>query len=347
MDEPNNATVYYGRRGFLRLMLMAGAAAGAAGAAGWFISRDGEVPTVVVSERALPEPPSPPELKAAVSQGFSADYATQNENARLAADLEAALSRLEVVQRELEASKGKVSSLATQLDESQGRVGVLEGLAALYAELEAIDLDELVEASLEAIPSLFENILAQVPLLEAGLDAASTALDNLELSLPSIQDGVSWLSGLVDELGEAFGELEEVLAEAVDSMGSFMETLGAFFAKVLKWVPFGAGDTIERGLRALGKVMSGLPGFTRSIGPMLFLPLGRWFSDPGDGVEIKTSLIDPIRGEALAPAGRLASDASLTGGQLVAAVAPLHGKLDQRRPVRQEIARYKDRFGLA
>ena len=230
---------------------------------------------------------------------------------------------------------------------AQSRLGVLGGLVALYEQLDALELDELAAAGLREMGEALEGAIARLPLVDRGLEAVEEAVSGLEDSLPSMQDGLSWLLVGVDRLAAGLQETEDALGETVEPLQPLAGKLGAFFSKLLGWVPFGMGRRVERGLNAIGLVLTHIPELVRESGHRIVEPLQEWYGEGKEGMRIRTRVIDPIREQGMRPAGELTAEMRGMGEKVRDKVAlPLAGRLDARRPLREQIARYKQQHHL-
>jgi hypothetical protein len=353
MDQVETGIGGNDRRGFLKAVLMMGMA-GAAGVTTWWVTREDEravvsvvgSPAQVTPQVRIVEPPaSPPTVEQ--SRGGIEAKALSDPGADLQGELDLALERVDSLTSELAAFKTRTADLEAQLASTEGRVGVLGGLLALYTQLDELELDEVVEGGLDELGFWIDQALSHVPVLRRGLATADRLLGQLEMSLPSIEDGIGWLQGVVNRLADALQVMEDSLEETVEPLEPLAAKLADFVAKILGWLPFGVGKRVQRGLDGILGVLTHVPELVRSTDSLVLAPLGDWFSRDGEQPAIQNALIDPVKTDALGPAGRLATDVEVVDKQLTEKLAdPVRVQLSARKPVREEIGRYREQYGL-
>ena len=226
--------------------------AGVAGAATWWVTREGEAPVVRAPVRTgtqtgVVEGGGARAAPGVVNEVAGVHGLTDASGAQRA-ELEAALGRVDALSSELEASKTRTAELEAQLAAADGRVGVLGGLLALYRQLDELDLDEVVEGGLEELGFWVRQALSHLPGLRRGLATAERLLGQLEASLPSIEDGIGWLQGAVNRLADGLQVMEDALEETVEPLQPLTAKLVEFAGKILGWMPFGVGKGVKRGL---------------------------------------------------------------------------------------------------
>jgi hypothetical protein len=261
--------------------------------------------------------------------------------------LAAALGQVDSLTAELAAYRNRTIDLEAQLASTEGRVGILGGLLALYGQLDDLALDEVVEGGLDELGFWVTQALSHVPILRRGLAAADRVLGELDLAVPSIGEGIGWLQGVVNRLADALQVMEDALEETVEPLQPLAAKLAEFAAKILGWMPFGVGTGVQRGLDGIRGVVTHVPELVRSVDGALLTPLAEWFAGDDKRPPIQAGLIDPVKSDALQPAGRLAADVELVDQQLAEKLAdPVRARLSMRKPVREEIGRYKAQYGL-
>jgi hypothetical protein len=328
--------------------------AGAAGATTWWVTREEEPPVVSVvgppgeapAQVRILEPPKSPTAVGQPDQGIEAK-ALQDPGVDLRAELDMALGRVDSLTSELAAYKTRTAELETQLASTGERVGILGGLLALYGQLDELELDEVVDGGLDELGFWIDQALSHIPVLRRGLTTADRLLGELEASLPSIEDGIGWLRGIVNRLADALQVMEDSLEETVEPLQPLAAKLADFVRKVLGWVPFGVGKRVQRGLDGILGVLTHIPELVRSVDSLVLAPLGDWFSSDDEQPPIQSGLIAPVKEDALRPAERLATDVEVVDKQLTEKLAdPVRARLSARKPVRDEIGRYREQYGL-
>jgi hypothetical protein len=341
------------RRSFLKAALMIGMA-GAAGATTWWVTREEELPVVTVvgpPGEATPQVgllEAPGSLPAAVQPNEAIEAkALRDPSADLQAELDAALGQVDSLTTELAAYKTRTADLEAQLASTEGRVGLLGGLLALYNQLDELALDDVVEGGLDELGFWIDQALSHVPILRRGLATADRLLGQLEASLPSIEDGIGWLQGVVNRLADALQVMEDSLEETVEPLQPLASKLADFVDKILGWLPFGVGKRVQRGLEGILAVLTHIPELVRSMDSLVLAPLGDWFSGDDEQPAIQSGLIKPVKEDALRPAERLAADVEVVDKQLAEKLAdPARARMSARKPVREEIRRYREQYGL-
>jgi hypothetical protein len=353
MDEIETRESGSDRRSFLKAALMLGMA-GAAGATTWWLTREEEPPVVSVvgppgeatAQVRVLEPPGSLTMVEQPDQGVEAK-AVPDPSADLQAELDVALGRVDSLTEELIAYKTRTTELEAQLASTEGRVGVLGGLLALYSQLDELELDDVVEGGLDELGFWIDQALSHVPILRRGLTTADRLLGQLEASLPSIGDGIGWLQGIVNRLADALQVMEDSLEETVEPLQPLAAKLADFVTKILGWVPFGVGKRVQRGLEGILGVLTHVPELVRSMDGLVLAPLGDWFSGNDEQPAIQSGLIEPVKEDALRPAERLATDVEVVDKQLTEKLAdPVRARLRARKPVLDEIGRYRKECGL-
>jgi hypothetical protein len=346
MDEMETRESRSDRRSFIKAALMIGMA-GAAGATTWWVTRDDEAVVSVVTPPGEPtahvrvlEPPRP-----AATAGRA--KALPDPSVELRAELDGALGRVDSLTDELAAYKARTADLEAQLASTEGRVGVLGGLVALYSQLDDLELDDMVAGGLDELGFWIDQALSHVPVVRRGLATADRLLDQLEASLPSIDEGIGWLRGIVNRLADALQAMEDSLEETVEPLQPLAAKLADFVSKILGWLPFGVGRRVQQGLDGMLGVLTHIPELVRSVDSLVLAPLGDWFSGDDEQPAIQSGLITPVKEDALRPAERLAADVEVVDEQLAEKLAdPVRARLSARKPVRDEIGRYRQEHGL-
>jgi hypothetical protein len=353
MDEARITERGDGRRAFLKAALMV-SMTGAAGATTWWVMRHDDAPATGVAtgegasrlqtqvlERSLAPAPSVEPAPSAQAR------AVNGPEAELRVELENALGRVASLTEELEAYETRTAELEARLASSDGQLGVLGGLVALYGQLDDLELDEVVEGGLNELGFWVGQALSHLPGLRRGLATADRALGQFEASLPTLEEGITWLRGVINRLADGLQVMEDRLEETVEPLQPLAGKLADFAAKILGWVPFGVGKRVERGLDGMVGVLTHVPELVRSVDGELLAPLGEWFSADDKRPAIESGLLEPVKEEALRPAGRLAADVEVVDQQLTEKLTdPVRSRLRARQPVREEISRYREQYGL-
>ena len=331
------------RRNFLKAVAATAAAATVTGAGAGIVMRQLETPAV---------PPAAPLVRTVTEVVDYKDEVTtlrarminsETENVRLRAELDSALRRLEA-QTSAGTGTGKtIETLQGQLSEAGSRMGVLAGLLAMYEQLDDIDLGGLLAGGLEAVDGFVDDLTGDLPTLAEGLARGQQALTDFEAEVPLLSAAHGWLR-------EQFARLEQLqdaalgrLRTAVDNIGDFLQMLGAWFADVLRWLPFGRGDDAAQVVEALTAFVREATDAVAANGAAT-QPLTVWFSPDPQTREaaVASKVIRPLREQALQPAGALVARAeTVKSGYKSALADPARARLTERAMMYDLIAQYR------
>lgn len=337
------------RRGFLKglvVMVTAGAATGG-GAAALMKLRKGET----VFETMGPTPPvvnvpttAPVQTNAGNNDLLARLAEAQAENLRLRAELTATQNRLQA----LEAANGDASqvnaALQAELTNAQNQVGLLAGLVALYEQLEQVDLADVVGNGIAAVGEAWNDLTGRVPGLEEGLSLGSLVLDDFERQIPLVAAGRTWVDLHLARLELLFQTSQQVLSAVLETAGDFFSLLAAWFADVLKWVPFGMGDKASSVITALTDLLQETPQTISGLHSNVLDPLNPWLEKQGDEVALQSKLVKPLRENALNPAVEVAGKVRQTHETYVAQLAePAQQLVNQRQTMQELIRQYREK----
>jgi hypothetical protein len=187
-----------------------------------------------------------------------------------------------------------------------------------------------------------------VPLLRDGISLASQSLEELEISLPTLRGGLDWLEAKFLLLAERLQAMEDSLSESVEPLQPVLSQVTDFFAKILRWLPFGTGEKIGGGLASIKEVLTHVPELVGDVGPLVVTRFRPWVGSEQDEGSVQTAVIAPVRSDVLQPAGDLADDLDDLDGQVKDTLAAtLPARLEARRRVQEKIAQYKSNHGMA
>jgi hypothetical protein len=268
------------------------------------------------------------------------------------------LAAKEAAEAELEATKAAAD------DEIQGLVDELEnakeahnlelarvlGLVDLYEELEKVGLDPILEAGMSALALPMAAVEAGAKALKAGLDWAEDALQAVVDAVPSAHEGLAWLETQVSAVADAIEKLEAGIGKALDKLidNPVGEALEDFTNKVLDSLPFGLGDKFRDALEGLVGLVTSVDELIEGINTFLLEPLEeKWFSEE-DGKGIGRTLLDPLVENVFDPLQvHLENLAVLADDWQAKLVEPSSVALTQRAEIREQIAQYRDEYGLS
>jgi hypothetical protein len=185
--------------------------------------------------------------------------------------------------------------------------------------------------------------LGDLPSLDAGLLAGRQALDTFESEIAVVDAGRQWLAEHLDRVHGYYLTVENVLSEGVDRIGPFLEMLSEWFQNVLKWLPFGMGQTAAAIMGALTDLISETPFTISGAQTRVKQPLDAWLDARQGEVPLMAQVIRPIREQVIDSAESTATKAR-TVQQTVqnALLAPAQPALAQHNAVRSAIQTYRE-----
>ena len=336
------------RRGFIKtaLAVTAGAVAASAGTAQIMKNSAGTVITTVPS---LP----PTDLSRAVEAVNAGGdmmqqlVAAHADNLRLQTELDSLQRRLAAITGNQNNPDARAEILETQLGDTRHQLGVVAGLVALYEQLEGIDLDETVDAGLQALGGSLSTLVGQLPTVREAVAAGQQALDQLEAEIPLVDSGRMWLDHRLQRLSQGFQALEAVLQEAVEDIGPLLSLLNQWFQNVLKWLPFGMGRTAGAVMEALTGVVNDTPATISGLRVNVSQPLNIWLQDEDGEKPLQKRLVRPLREKTIASASEMEKQAESVKSTFDTALAqPVNNAVQIRRQMRNLIAAYRQQHEI-
>jgi hypothetical protein len=247
------------------------------------------------------------------------------------------LAAKETAEAELEATKAEA---AADLEAAADRLKAAEdahnlelarvlGLVELYEELEKVGLDKILEVGMSALALPMAAVEAGAKALKAGLDWAEEAIS-------AVADGIE--------------KLESGIGKALDKVtdNPVGEALKDFSGTVLDSLPFGLGDKFRDALDGLVGLVTSVDELIEGINTHLLEPLEeKWFSEE-DGKGVGGTFLDPLVNNVFDPLqAHLENLALLADDWQNNLVEPTTLALTERTEIREQIARYKDEYGLS
>ncbi len=235
------------------------------------------------------------------------------------------------------------------LADADAEIARLQGLVALYEDLEQIGLDAILETGMAAVAIPLEGIELGAKALKAGLDLVEEGVLSLEQALPTAQESILWLESQISALASGIATLEEALGRALGQAldNPVAQALGEFARLVLDNLPFGLGDRIRDVLDGLVTLVTGLDDLLEGFNAYVLEPLREtWFStEEGEGVE--ATLLTPLVVHVLDPLeAHLEGLAELVDAWQGKLMAPTERALVDRAKVKESIVQYKTEHGL-
>lgn len=341
------------RRSFLSAALATVTAAAVTGGAAALLL-EGDDPSVVITS----DPPATAPLPATTVEG-DAGYlrtrlsALEAENGNLKSSLSAA-------QRQLASYTGtsgdstagdqwhqQYEQANAQVGELAGRLSAVQGLLALYEELEAIDLGAAAAEGVAAVGGALGDLIDDVPLVTEGLAAGRQALEEFEQQLPLVEQGRYWLEGQMAIVSAALEAAEAALNNVLKAGDSFLHLLNRWFEDILRWLPFGIGESALSIMTAIGDLLASVPDTLDGLQTNVADPLDVWLERDGQDVRLQRRLIKPIREQAFDRAdSTVARLGTVDQVYQVRLKEPVTTLVERRRLVREQIAQFRQSNAL-
>lgn len=347
----------HSRRDFLKAALLTTGAAVATGAGASLLlpaKNAPSAPTAVVSSVPVSRGASGATSSAVTSTVANPSElmqrlaASQAENMRLQAELDATLRRLQTLEQGQEPSQA-VNIMQEELNTANAQITSLAGLVALYEELENIDVQTLFTEGTTAVSESFQTLLDQFPTLEEGLTASDEAMARLEAQIPALENGRSWLDAHVANLDEYYQVVERMLNTAVKRAGPVLQMLQEWFDDILKWLPFGMGENARNVMNALSDFVQQAPVTLRGLDTNIAQPLDVWLKrEAGEAdTPLVKNVVKPVREKALKPTAQTMAQATAAHDLYQQKlVAQLEAQLAGREMVQKLIADYRQKHGV-
>ncbi len=339
-EEPGPAP-RLSRRGFLVGLLLGGASVGALGSGFWLLQQQ-------EAQSHLAAAPTPPPAAQPTLHGepLGATHfpTTPTPDAALQAEIEALRQQLAdsqgerlAIRTELDSARAEAAQLATDLQTSQNDAAYLQQVVALYRQLEATGLDDLLLAGLGPLGVALLAIQTGRDALSAGIEEAAAKLATIEIQSPAIANGLLWLEEQIALLSQTLQSLEDALSSVVEPVAPVAQQIGDFIGQVLDLLPFGVGEQIRRGLEAIALILTHIPELVASINPLLITPLRQWVS-PDETKGLVAEVVQPISEHLISPAqGMVDSTAALETTYNDQLATPVGTALDARAEIRRQI----------
>ena len=339
------------RRKFIKAAALTAVAASAtgAGAAIYNQSPANEAVVTSVSNSAAPA------VSAAVSPSSPANNdlftrlaTAQAENVRLQSALDAAQRQLASLEQNNQSSANNSEALTVELNQANERIGVLAGLIALYEELEAVDVETAVQNGLSNFSNNIDTMLAEVPTLSESIQMGRQALENFESQIPVLDNGRLWLIDHLSKIEGYFQVVEQLLAEAVERVGPFLQMLTDWFESVKRWLPFGMGQTATTIMQSITDLIMETPNTLSGLDTNVMQPLNVWLNrDQNNETALHQTLIKPIRDDLMPKADTTVRKVQQVDETYKTAVQePVETAVASQRVIRNLIAEYRQQHGV-
>ncbi len=350
MTNQDNPVV--SRRKFIKAAALTAVAASATGAGAAIYNQSLPNDTVITSVSNT----AAPAISTAVSTNtnpattdtFTRLAAAQAENVRLQAALDAAQRQLASLEQNNQSSASNSEVLAVELGQANEHIGVLAGLVALYEQLEAVDMETAVQNGLTTFSGNIETMLAEVPSLSESIQIGRQALENFESQIPVLDNGRLWLIDHLSKIEGYFQVVEQLLAQAVDRVGPFLQMLTDWFESVKKWLPFGIGQTATTIMQSITDLVMETPNTISGLDTNITQPLNVWLNrDQNNETALHQTLIKPIRDDLMSKADTAVSKVQQMDETYKTALKePVETAVASQRVIRNLIAEYRQQHGV-
>ncbi|VAW32983.1 hypothetical protein MNBD_CHLOROFLEXI01-4186 [hydrothermal vent metagenome] len=340
------------RRKFLKVAALTAVAATATGAGAALYNQP--LPTTpVVSSVSNTTGQIVPTAVTATDSTASTDLftrlaAAQADNVRLQAALDASQSQLVNLQQNNQTASSSSEAIAVELGQANEQIGILAGLVALYEQFEAVDVETAVDQGLNAVSSSIETMLAEMPTLSESIQMGRQALQNFETELPLLDNGRLWLINHLSKIEGYFQAVEQLLSQAVDRVGPFLQMLTDWFESVKKWLPFGIGQTAASIMQSITTLILETPNTINGLDTNITQPLNLWLDrDQNNETGLHRSLIKPLRDDLMPKADSTVSKVQQVDVTYKTALKePVETAVASQRVIRSLIAEYRERYSV-
>lgn len=341
------------RRGFLKAAALTTTAAAATGAGIAYVSSEFAGPAAVPTPANITAPVSAPAVAApavspvtAQSELLSQLTAAQAENMRLQAALDAATREVDSLRQIQSQPNEALEILQADLSSANGQITALAGLVGLYEQLDKLDIGEKIVDRMGDVSEAFTELVDELPTLEEGLAFGEEMLDEFEAQIPLLETGRSWLATHLSNLDDYYVAFEQVLQEAAERVAPVLDMLQEWFDKILKWLPFGFGQTSVRVMAAVTNLIRETPKTVQEGDLNLAQPMDMWFkkTDGENETPLQKRLFKPLREQTIAKAHNTAVKTNqvktLYDEQLVTRVS---SDIESKRLIQKIIADYREK----
>lgn len=340
------------RRKFIKAAALTAVAASATGAGAAIYNQALPNETVITSVSNTTAPAISTAVSTtnntATTDTFTRLAAAQAENVRIQAALDAAQRQLASLEQNNQSSANNSEALTVELNQANEHVGVLAGLVALYEQLEAVDMETAVQNGLTTFSGNIETMLAEVPSLSESIQIGRQALENFESQIPVLDNGRLWLIDHLSKIEGYFQVVEQLLAQAVDRVGPFLQMLTDWFESVKKWLPFGIGQTATTIMQSITDLVMETPNTISGLDTNITQPLNVWLNrDQNNETALHQTLIKPIRDDLMPKADTAVSKVQQMDETYKTALKePVETAVASQRVIRNLIAEYRQQHGV-
>jgi hypothetical protein len=228
---------------------------------------------------------------------------------------------------------------AAVLEKEAGR---LRRIIALYEEMDALGLDDLILRGVGAVAPILEVVQNLATGLQEAIQSTRNGLLDFQSRFPTLQSGIRWLRDTLTTLSQRLTALENEINGALGLTSPLAETVGGFLSRILDRLPGTFGRQVRGGLERIGELVGMLPSLAQGLYTRILEPMGDWFNSRADA-GLNGWLVNPILHNVLDPAealvGKVAELVTTWEEQLA---MPARQAVAQREKIRAEIAQLKE-----
>jgi hypothetical protein len=254
--------------------------------------------------------------------------------AELEQSLTAVAAERDTLRRQVDALTSDNQRLAAEKDQLVADNTRLQGVVALYGNLEATDLDGTINTAFQELTPVVSGLDASA--LDQGATEVATALAAVEAQIPVIDAGLGWLDRESAALQANFRAFQSSLALP---SGADMTAASARFANdMADALPITVGQGSRVALQTMGAIVARLPDFLNNVSKLVLTPARQWVAASGQQ-GINARLLTPVRDRLLTPARQ-----TVDGVQNIKLIynnkllSPAQRALQQRSVIRAEIS---------
>lgn len=284
------------------------------------------------------------ELSYSTLQAQAADWQAQlSAAASQNAQLSGALSTAQTDNANLQ---NQLASVQAALDAANARLGQSTALVDLYAQLDAVGLDGVVEGGLGMVTGALAAVGGPAAALRSGVDAARGLLATFEATLPEFKDAMAWLGEQVVRLKVGLWSVESTAqATANSAVTGLVAAFGGFAGFVLDHLPFNIGEKVRQTLGAVQGVLTGTNDLASQAPDKVLLKISKHVEDGPQ--HWSQTLVAPLNAQTLTPANDvLTSVAGAESTYTTSLKDPATNLIAQRRALREQIAAYRAANGI-
>lgn len=348
------------RRGFLKAAVVTAVAATVTGTTAGLLLKETGQALVTLPQPTLPETlpyTSGSSLNSVELQSQLAAF--QAENTRLQVRLSASESQLELARRNPSAQNPAIGqenaaleAWRLQLDEANAQVAglseevsVLQGLVSLYEQLDAVDLAAIAGGGLSAVAGILGDLAEEAPTVTEGIRAGQEALTEFEEQIPQVKEGRQWLATQINVIGQSYQAIEHALQNSRKVAGTFLSQLNEWVQDILKWLPFGIGETAATILDKISDLLAEIPETVDGLQTKLATPLDAWLEEEDGELRLQRRLIKPVRDDALNRASQTVSQVQTLQSVYQTQLAePVEVATDHQQALRARIDEYRQTY---